>query len=291
MALQLFAPPFSSYCQKVLIARYENSTPFEFRMLDREFPDNGAELARRWLLRRFPMPVDGGRTWMEASIIIEHLQRAHPGAVALIPDDPATVLDVRLLDRFFDSDISTPLQAIAFDAIGEADPPDAYGVAQARSQLETAYAWLDTFLEGRTWAVNDTFSLADCTAAPLFYADWTHAIAPGFANVRAYRACLLTRPSMVRAVEETRPCRHYFPLGAPRSRLTRFGCQAQRSTWTVPARRPARPGAASPHNRPRWDARHRQTRAWAIHPGRHPARRGNPGRSRPARRRIAGSRR
>jgi glutathione S-transferase len=153
---------------------------------------------------------------METSIIIEHLQQAQPGAVALIPDDPATALDVRLLDRFFDSDISTPLQAIAFDAIGEADPPDAYGVAQARSQLGTAYAWLDTYLEGRTWAVNDTFSLADCTAAPsLFYADWTHAIAPGFANMRAYRARLLTRPSMVRAVEETRPCRHYFPLGAP----------------------------------------------------------------------------
>jgi glutathione S-transferase len=68
MALQLFAPPFSSYCQKVLIARCENSTPFEFRMPDREFPDNGAELARRWPLRRFPMPVDGGRTgWKPAS--------------------------------------------------------------------------------------------------------------------------------------------------------------------------------------------------------------------------------
>ncbi len=216
MALQLFAHPFSSYCQKVLIALYENSTPFEFRMLDREFPDNGAELARRWPLRRFPVLVDGGRTWMEASIIIEHLQQAHPGAVALIPDDPAKALDVRLLDRFFDNYISTPLQAIVFDAIREADQRDAYGVAQARTQLETAYAWLDTYLQGRTWAVDDTFSLADCAAAPsLFYADWTHAIAPGFANVHAYRARLLARPSMVRAVEEARPFRHYFPLGAP----------------------------------------------------------------------------
>jgi len=30
----LYAHPFSSYCQKVLIALYENATAFEFRMLD-----------------------------------------------------------------------------------------------------------------------------------------------------------------------------------------------------------------------------------------------------------------
>lgn len=216
MALQLFAHPFSSYCQKVLIALYENGTPFEFRMLDRDFPDNSTELAQRWPLRRFPVLVDGARTWMEASIIIEYLQQAHPGAVTLIPEDPAKALEVRLLDRFFDNYISTPQQAIVFDAIRQPDQRDAYGVSQARKQLETAYAWLDTYLEGRTWAVDDTFSLADCGAAPfLFYADWTHAIAPDFANVHAYRARLLARPSVVRTVDAARPFRHYFPLGAP----------------------------------------------------------------------------
>ena len=39
MTLQLYAHPFSSYCQKVLIALYENDTPFEFRMLDRRGGD------------------------------------------------------------------------------------------------------------------------------------------------------------------------------------------------------------------------------------------------------------
>ncbi|MEK7688160.1 MAG: glutathione S-transferase N-terminal domain-containing protein, partial [Pseudomonadota bacterium] len=33
MALVLHAHPFSSYCQKVLIALYENDTPFTLRML------------------------------------------------------------------------------------------------------------------------------------------------------------------------------------------------------------------------------------------------------------------
>ena len=33
MSMKLYAHPFASYCQKVLIALYENDTPFEFRML------------------------------------------------------------------------------------------------------------------------------------------------------------------------------------------------------------------------------------------------------------------
>lgn len=81
--------------------------------------------------------------------------------------------------------------------------------------LDTAYAWLEQHMAGREWAAGD-FSLADCAAAPfLFYADWTHRIAPTFRNVHAYRARLLTRPSFARAVEEARPFRAYFPLGAP----------------------------------------------------------------------------
>ena len=62
----------------------------------------------------------------------------------------------------------------------------------------------------------ETFSMADCAAAPsLFYADWVRQISEAFPAVRAYRARLLARPSMARCVEEARPYRHYFPLGAP----------------------------------------------------------------------------
>ena len=36
MKPQLFSHPFSSYCQKVLIALYENDVDFEYRMLEDE---------------------------------------------------------------------------------------------------------------------------------------------------------------------------------------------------------------------------------------------------------------
>ncbi len=79
-----------------------------------------------------------------------------------------------------------------------------------------AYGWLEQRLAGRTWAAGDTVSLADCAAAPsLFYADWVHPIADHFPTLRAYRSCLLTWPAFARVVDEARPYRAYFPLGAP----------------------------------------------------------------------------
>jgi glutathione S-transferase len=79
-----------------------------------------------------------------------------------------------------------------------------------------AYAWLEQQLAGRTWATGGDFTLADCAAAPaLFYADWTHPIAADYPLLRAYRARLLARPSFARAVDEARPFRPLFPLGAP----------------------------------------------------------------------------
>jgi glutathione S-transferase len=71
-------------------------------------------------------------------------------------------------------------------------------------------------MASREWAVNDSFSLADCAAGPsLFYADWTYRIPARFANLHAYRQRLLARPSFARAINEARPYRAYFPLGAP----------------------------------------------------------------------------
>jgi glutathione S-transferase len=214
MTLKLYAHPFSSYCQKALIALYENGTPFEFRMLGDE--QATAEMEALWPMKRFPVLVDAGRTVVEASIIVEHLGLYHPGPVRLIPEDPRAALEVRAMDRFFDNYVSTPQQKVVFDSIRPPENRDPAGVADAKTMLETAYAWLDKTMADREWAAGDAFSLADCGAAPfLFYADWTHAIDPKFETVWAYRKRLLARPSVVRAVDEARPYRAFFPLGAP----------------------------------------------------------------------------
>lgn len=216
MTMKLYAHPFSSYSQKVLIALYENGTPFEWRLLAHDNPKLLAEFAELWPLKRFPLLVDAGRTVVEATTIIEYLGLSHPGPVTLLPSDARAALKVRSMDRFFDNYISTPQQKIVFDSMrpeAERDPP---GVVDARAALEVAYAWLDKAMANRQWATGDDFTMADCAAAPfLFYADWTHRIDASFANVIAYRQRLLARPSFARAVDEARPYRSYFPLGAP----------------------------------------------------------------------------
>lgn len=216
MVLTLFAHPFAAYCQKALIALYENDTPFEFRMLDPEHPENMTELEAIWPLKLFPVLVDGDRTVIEASIIIEYLGLNHPGPVRLIPDDPRTAMEVRFMDRVFDNYIATPQAKFVFDRLRPSDERDPRGVVEARMRLETAYRWLDGRMAGRKWAAGDDFSLADCAAAPaLFYADWTHPIGEALVNIRAYRKRLLARPSFARAVDEARPYRPLVPLGAP----------------------------------------------------------------------------
>ena len=216
MALELYAHPFSSYSQKVLIALYENGTPFQWRLLAPEQPDIYRTFVGFWPMKRFPVLVEDGRIVPEATTIIEYLGIHHPGPASLLPHDPAAALEVRSMDRFFDNYISTPQQKIVFDSMRPEGQKDVTGVADAREMLETAYAWLDKTMATREWATGNTFSLADCGAAPfLFYADWSHRIDTKFANVIAYRKRLLARPSVVRAVDEARPYRHFFPLGAP----------------------------------------------------------------------------
>lgn len=212
MPLQFFGHPFSSYTQKVLIALWADGTPFEYRMI--EDPDNMAELKRHSPFGMFPLILDGDRAIFETSIIIEYLQDHYPGPNRLIPDGDEG-LRVRFFDRFFDLYIMNTMQVGVANALRPEGTKDAYGEERARERLNVAYDWLETNV-GETWAVGERFTMADCAAAPsLFYADWVEPMGPERPRLSAYRARLLAHPIVARAVDEGRPYRHYFPLGAP----------------------------------------------------------------------------
>ena len=210
--LELFGHPFSSYTWKALIALYETGTPFDFRNIaGDEHPENEAALLAYWPVGKFPLLVDQGTPVFESSVIVEHV------APGLIPVDRDAAREVRMLDRIFDSHVMTPVQAVVAEHLPFVTPtPDAMRIARAREALDKAYRWLDARLAGRSWAAGADFTLADCAGAPsLFYADWVREIPGSLATLRAYRARALARPSVARCVEEARPYRHFFPLGAP----------------------------------------------------------------------------
>lgn len=214
--MKLFAHPFSSYCQKVLTALYENDTPFEWQLLDFADPATLTEFASLWPLKRMPLLLDGGRAIVESSVIIEHLDLAHPGRTRFVPDDRRDALEVRRMDRCFDNYVMAPMMRMVFDRLRPESDRDPTGVGEARALLDTTYDWLDRELAGREWSCGAQFSLADCAAAPaLFYADWVHPIGATRPVLAAYRARLLARPSFARAVDGGRPYRKDFPPGAP----------------------------------------------------------------------------
>jgi glutathione S-transferase len=215
VTLTLFAHPFSSYSWKVLIALWADATPFTYRNVDPAFPGVMDELRALWPLAKFPLLVDDGQVIAETTCIIEHLAACHPGPNTWIPDG-ADGRRARFLDRFFDTYVMNAAQPAVNNALRPADARDAFGEAQGRRTLRTAYDWLEANLPDAPWAVGDAVTLADCAAAPaLFYADWIDPIGPQRPRLAAYRARLLAYPAVARAIAEARPYRHYFPLGAP----------------------------------------------------------------------------
>jgi glutathione S-transferase len=209
VTVELFGHPFSSYTWKPLIALYESGVPFTFRNL--EEPDAQADFGAKWPVGKFPLLIDNGEAIMESTVIIEHV------APNLIPDDRYAAREVRLLDRIFDNSVMAPMQAIVAEHLPFiTETPDVARIDRARTALDKIYPWLDDRLAGRSWAGGGDFSLADCSGAPsLFYADWAHPIPAEFATLKDYRARVLARPSVARVVDEARPYRHLFPLGAP----------------------------------------------------------------------------
>jgi glutathione S-transferase len=215
MSLTLYYHPLSSFCQKVLIALYENDTPFKPQIVNLMDEKERAEFLKLWPIGKFPVLRDESKdlTLPESSIIIEYLGTHYPGRSKLVSGDADGAARTRLHDRFYDLYVHEPMQKIVGDRLRPADSKDPFGVAQARQRIETSYRMIDQQMAGKTWATGDTFSMADCAAAPaLFYANL---VVPFDAhkNVAAYFARLSERPSFARCVTEAKPYFHMFPKG------------------------------------------------------------------------------
>ena len=218
MTLTLHYHPFSSFCQKVLVALYERDVPFERNIVDLADPEQKAALERLWPMGKFPVLRDEARgaTVPEASLIVEYLDRAHPGPPPLVPADPDSAMRTHLWDRILDHYVEIPLQKAVKDRFRPEGGQDPHGVEEARALLRRSWDLLEDELgKGSQWLAGDDFTLADCGAGPaLFYANIIEPFA-GRANLEAYYGRLLARPAFARAVDEARPYRHFFPLPWP----------------------------------------------------------------------------
>ncbi|MFT7724401.1 MAG: glutathione S-transferase family protein [Roseateles sp.] len=215
MALTLHYHPLSSCCWKLLIALYENGTPFEARIVNLGDPADRAAHARLWPSAKIPLLVDGERVLPETSVQIEYLDRRHPGRVRLLPEDFDAQLDVRLWDRLFDLYVMTPMQRYIAELLRPAAERDARDQAVYADALGQAYDLIEGRLGAGPWAAGRHFSMADCAAAPaLFYAAIVRPFPPGHTRLAAYFERLLARPSVWRAIVQARPFFQHYPLQA-----------------------------------------------------------------------------
>jgi glutathione S-transferase len=203
MGYTLYEHPFALYCQKVLIALGELGVAYDVLEEQRDF--GRAELAELWPPASIPVLRDGEEIIGETSIIIEHVAGAQ-----LVPS-----LEARKWDRICDQYISDAVQSIVLDTVEKRF--DQRAVASARSRLDMAYGMLEAQLTQHEFLAGDTFTIADCAAAPgLFYAlaihPWSEDEHPQL--TRYYRA-LAHRPSFTKVIADARPYRHLFPLPWP----------------------------------------------------------------------------
>jgi glutathione S-transferase len=213
MSLTLYFHPLASFCHKVLIALYEKEIAFEGRIVDLVSADERAKYLELWPVGKIPVLRDEARdrTVPETTVIIEYLDRYHPGAAQMFPSQTEELLDARLWDRFFDQYVSVPMQKIVGDRLRAEGEPDPRGVADARATLATAYDMLDRHFRDKTWTVGETFSIAECAAAPaLFYADTLSSV-DAHPHLSAYFDRLMNRPSVQRTLAEARPYFQYYP--------------------------------------------------------------------------------
>jgi glutathione S-transferase len=212
--LALYGHPFSSYTWKALIALYANATPFEFRELGEAHPEYGAVVAAAGPSGQFPVLIDGVVTVFEATSIIEHLHLNHPGPAPLLPADPAEALRTRMLDRVFDLHVMAPVQELVGEAIRAGGQLDPAVRQRIEARLDRAYRWIESWLAD--YPQREQITLIECAAAPsLFYSDWVYAIPADLPRLREWREHLLALPPVKRCVDDARPFRHFFPLGAP----------------------------------------------------------------------------
>ncbi len=211
MSLTLFHHPLSSYCQKALIALYELGVPFDARFVDLGNPEHRAMLATHWPLCKFPVLHDAAqnRSIPESSVIIEYVDHKYSGTSHLVPADAASAIEVRLWDRIFDNYIQTPMQQIVADRLQQSNAD----MSAQRGLLESTYRVIDRQVATHRWAASDTFSLADCAAAPaLFYASTIQPFPAELHHLAAYFERLMARPSVMRAIAGAEPYFSMYPF-------------------------------------------------------------------------------
>jgi glutathione S-transferase len=199
--MKLYYAPASSYSQRVLIALYEKNIPFtpvQVDLFDLKERDRYLQINP---FGKVPTLEIEHQCIYEACCIIEYLDQIQVEP-KLIPIDRA--LEIRIIERSIDVYINNGREVLFAETQRPIGERGGKAVFKAKQLLETACNQLDQRLRSNDWLGGDTFSLADCTAAPtLSYLRWVYSY-DNLPNLTNYVQRLNNRPSVARAFREGR---------------------------------------------------------------------------------------
>ena len=170
-----FAPP-STYSQKALMAFYEKQVAFEPEIVNLMDPEAKTAYKEIYPLAKIPLLIlDDGHMIPESSIIIEYIDMNFDSGISLIPQDPESARKVRFADRMNDLYLNNPIVTLFFQNWKPEEERDQDAIASAKSTVDIIYGYMNQQLLDNDFCNGDSFSMADCGAAPpLNYAQQVH---------------------------------------------------------------------------------------------------------------------
>lgn len=102
----------------------------------------------------------------ESEVICEYLEDAHPEP-ALRPGNALDRARMRFISRFIDLYLMPPMTTL----FGQVNPKtrDAKLVGEKQAEIAMRLDQLEPFLDGRSFAIGDGLTLADCALAPVIF--------------------------------------------------------------------------------------------------------------------------
>ena len=202
--MKLYYNPISTYSQKVLIALYEKGIDFDARIVKLMDPQAREEYRKIYPMGKVPMLLDDNDHMVpESSIIIEYIDNmAEP---RLIDGDAEQTRKIRFKDRMLDLYLNDSVVTLLFQSMKPEEQKDQERIDTAKFRVDTIYSFMEHELGQNQYAQGNTFTMADCAAAPaLFYAEL---LAP-FAeqkNISAYWERLKERESVQKTQSDAKP--------------------------------------------------------------------------------------
>lgn len=204
--MKLYYHPLSTYSQKVVMALHEKQMPFEPHIVNMLEEAERKKYREIYPLGKIPLLIlDDGHMIPESTIIVEYADMTSDKGPRLIPSDPQSARQVRFFDRMLDLYLNDSVANLIFEGWKPEAERDQALIDRCQERIGIMYDYLDKHLGGKTWLKEESFSMADCAAAPpLFYAQQTAPFADR-PNISAYFERVQTRESYRKVIEEAAP--------------------------------------------------------------------------------------